>query len=167
MRISSMGAVLAACLLGPASVAAAADAAPDMQPFRALVGHWTCAGSFASTGKPLAARIVIEWDEPTRSILYRHDDLPPNGFHAFELWGSAKGGGYRASIADAYSGIRWLTSPGSEGGAVEWTRTDGGVPIEKFRYSDASPAGFRFEWFVFGKDGQPRLGDSLQCKPES
>jgi hypothetical protein len=157
-----VGALSIAAVLSPLPAAAGAD---DTGPFRALVGRWTCAGTFAANGRPIAATVSIAWDEATGSIIVRHDDLPPNGFHAVELWGKAKGGGFRASIADAYSGIRWLTSPGWAAGALEWTRSEAGVPVEKFRYSDVSPVGFEVEWFVFGKDGQPKLGDSLRCRP--
>jgi hypothetical protein len=144
----------------------AASATDDMSPFRALVGRWTCAGAFAANGRPIAANVSVVWDETTGSLLVRHDDLPPNGFHAVELWGKAKGGGFRASVADAYSGIRWLTSPGWTAGALEWTRSEADVPAEKFRYSDVSSSGFAVEWFVFDKLGQPKLGDSLQCSAQ-
>jgi len=140
-------------------------ASPDeATPFKALVGRWDCSGTFAQNGRPITATIVISWDDATASAFVRHDDLPPNGFHDVELWGTNKGGGFRSSIADAYSGVRWLTSPGWSSGALEWTRSEAGVPVEKFRYSDVSSAGFEIEWFVFGKDLQPKLGDSLRCR---
>jgi hypothetical protein len=157
--------VPALALLWAPALASAAPA-DDMAPFRVLVGPWTCAGTFASNGKPIAATVTVVWDEPTASIMVRHDDLAPNRFHALEVWGKAKDGGFRASIADAYSGVRWLTSPGWTGGALDWTRAEGGAPVERFRYSDVSAQGFEVEWFVFGKDGQPRLGDSLRCRPK-
>lgn len=158
---TSFWALSIAAILAPFTAFAGAD---DMGPFSALAGRWTCAGTFAANGRPIAASVSIAWDEPTGSMIVRHDDLPPNGFHTVELWGKAKGGGFRASIADAYSGVRWLTSSGWAAGALEWTRSEAGVPVEKFRYSDVSPAGFEVEWFVFGKDGQPKLGDSLRCR---
>jgi len=156
-----VGALSMAFVLSPLAAAASTD---DMGSFRPLAGGWKCAGSFAANGRPIEATVSVAWDAATESIFVRHDDLPPNGFHAVELWGKAHGGGYRASIADAYSGIRWLTSSGWAAGALEWTRMEAGIPVEKFRYSQVSATGFQLEWFVFDKDGQPKLGDSLQCR---
>ena len=134
----------------------------EAQPFQALVGKWTCAGTFASSGKPVASVIDIRLDAATGALVVHHDDLPPNGFHDMELWGPAKGGGFRATIADSYSGIRWLTSPGWRDGALEWTHSEAGAPVERFSYAFAGPGKFKLEWFLV-RDGQPTLGDSLLC----
>jgi hypothetical protein len=138
-----------------------ADAQPSMEPFRALLGTWQCSGSFAASGKPIAAHISVEEDRPTQSFIVRHDDLPPNAFHDLEVWGPA-GSAYRASIADQYSGIRWLTSAGWQAGVLDWTRQENGAPAERFRYSNATGQGFDLQWFVF-KNGEAHLGDSLSC----
>jgi hypothetical protein len=35
--------------------------------------------------------------------------------------------------------------------------------VERFRYQGVSDAGFALQWFVTGKDGVERLGDSIAC----
>jgi hypothetical protein len=148
-----------------AAVAAAVQTAPSapkaMDAFRPLLGQWRCAGTFAN-GKPIAAHLAITADTATGSLMVRHDDLPPNSYHSLELWGPAAEG-YRATIADSFDGVRWLTSSGWQDGALQWVRREDGHDKEIFRYDHLTAKGFAISWFVVRANGQPVLGDSVTC----
>jgi len=124
-RFAFRRAALAA--VGLAALGAGVRAQPQTAAvsLRVFEGRWACAGSFAASGKPVASIISAAWDTPTQALLLHQDDLPPNGFHALELWGGRGRTGFRASISDAYSGVRWLESPGWVDDRLTWTRMDG------------------------------------------
>lgn len=157
--------MLLAFLSAPAFAADPPPSGDPLASFRPLAGSWECHGRFARSGAPIGARLTIAIDEATQSLSLRHDDLPPNAYHAVELWGPASGGGYRAAIADMSSGVRWLTSPGWRDGTLEWERQEGGRPTERFRYTLAGGHGFRVEWFVVDPSGRAILGDGIDCAP--
>lgn len=151
-------------MMPAAAVAAAAPAvsrAEARDAFRPLIGQWRCSGSFAN-GKPIAAHLAITMDKATGSLMVRHDDLPPNGYHSVEIWGPAADG-YRATIADSDDGIRWLTSGGWQDGALQWVRREDGRDKEIFRYDQLTAKGFAISWFVVRANGQRVLGDSVTC----
>jgi hypothetical protein len=135
----------------------------EFAPFKPLVGQWECHGTFAGSGAPIGASLAITIDGKTGSLLLRHDDLPPNAYHAVELWGPAEGGGFRAVIADASSGMRWLTSPGWLDGVLQWERQEGSQPKERFRYTLVGAGRFKVEWFVIDATRRAILGDSIDC----
>jgi len=156
---------LLALISAPAIAAAAPPGGDSLAAFRPLVGQWECHGRFARSGAPIGARLTIAIDGATQSLSLRHDDLPPNAYHAVELWGAARGGGFRATIADASGGVRWLTSPGWRDGMLDWERREDGQPKERFRYTLAGDKGFTIEWFVVDAVRGPILGDSIDCAP--
>src|ERR1700748_3051490 len=106
-----------AIILVLAGLAGAAAAQPktDAASLKVFEGRWACTESSAASGKPIASTLTASWDAPTQALLVRQDDNPPNAFHALELWGANGAAGFRASISDAYSGVRWLESPGWSG----------------------------------------------------
>jgi hypothetical protein len=158
--------MLPACLAGPALAAGMPATNGDaLAAFRPLVGRWECHGTFARSGAPIGATLAIAIDETTRSLSVRHDDLPPNAYHALEFWSPAGGGGFRAAIVDASGGMRWLTSPGWRDGALEWERRDDGRPKERFRYTLGGDGRFTVAWFVVDAAGRATLGDSIDCAP--
>jgi hypothetical protein len=153
-------AVLALASLAGAAGAQAQTAAASLRVFE---GRWDCTGAFAS-GKPTAAILSASWDAPAQALVLRHDDKPPGGFHALELWGAHGAAGFRASISDAYSGIRWLDSPGWADDRLTWTRTEAGRPAEQFVFSRPRDGTFTVEWSPANKAGVLVPGDTLTCK---
>lgn len=130
--------------------------------FEYFGGHWDCAGHFAANGASIKSTIAFAWQESTQTLHVQHDDLAPNQYHAVELWGPAAKE-YRNTIGDAYSGIRWLTSPGWSGDSLAWTRLDKDKPAERFTDVRKSASQMTVEWFVAKPSGQFVLGDSLDC----
>jgi hypothetical protein len=146
-------------LAGPVAAQPATDAAS----LRAFEGHWACSGAFAN-GRPTAGTISASWDVPTQALIVHQDDRPPGGFHALELWGAHGQSGFRATISDAYSGIRWLDSSGWVDDRLTWTREEAGHLAERFVFTRPRGGGFTVEWSPVGKDGAFVFGDRLDCK---
>src|SRR5258708_506639 len=59
----------------------------ELEPLGYFAGHWTCKGVFPSTGKEIASDLVARVDLDGAWLVLRHDDAPPNRYHATELWG--------------------------------------------------------------------------------
>jgi len=133
--------------------------------FEYFSGHWDCAGHFAANRTVIKSTIAFVWQESTQTLHVQHDDLAPNQYHAIEMWGPSKATKeYRSAIGDAYSGIRWLTSPGWNGDSLSWTRSDkDNKPAERFTYVRKSASEMTVEWFVAKPGGEFVLGDSLHC----
>jgi hypothetical protein len=161
-----MQAVIPLAIAAAISFAPAARAQPSQGTalFDGLIGRWRCSGSFAGTGKEIAATLVVTRDDATDSLMLHHDDLPPNGYHALELWGPSKVEPYRATIADRFGGIRWFTSTGWADGALEWVRSENGQAKEIFRYSHLVSSGFDVDWYLVAPDGRRVLGDHVSCE---
>jgi hypothetical protein len=151
---------LALAALSGAAAAQPQTAAASLQAFE---GRWARAGSFAASGKPIASTITAAWDAPTQALVLHQDDLPPNRFHALEFWGANGPTGFRASISDAYSGVRWLDSPGWVDDRLTWTRMAGAAPAERFVFTRPRDGAFTVEWSPV-KNGGFVLGDSLTCR---
>ncbi len=138
---------------------------PDTQALQSLTGTWHCAGHFVSNGASISSTIAFEWNEAAHALLVHHDDTAPNSYHAIELWAASKEAGeYRNSIVDAYSGMRWFTSPGLAGTALSWTRMDQGQAKERFVYSRTGPASMTVDWLVAKDHVNLVLGDTLECQ---
>jgi hypothetical protein len=152
-------------ILALASLAGAARAQPqtDAASLRVFEGRWACAGTFAN-GKPTAASLSAAWDAPTAALVLHQDDRPPGAFHALELWGAHGASGFRATISDAYSGVRWLDSPGWADDRLTWTRTEAGRPAERFVFSRPREGTFTIEWSPANASGVLVPGDTLTCK---
>jgi hypothetical protein len=152
--------------LGLAVLSGAAGAQPQTAAasLQAFEGRWACAGSFAASGKPIASTITAAWDAPTQALVLHQDDVPPNRFHALELWGAFGATGFRVAIADNFGGVRWLDSPGWVDDRLTLTRMAGAQPAERFVFSRPRDAAFSIEWSPAAKTGGFGLGDSLTCR---
>lgn len=75
------------------ALAAQTLAAPDLKPEMASLayfqGAWSCEGAFSS-GEKISADLIFRSDLDGAWLLLRHDDRPPNVFHAVGLWGFDK-----------------------------------------------------------------------------
>ena len=85
-----------------------------------FIGTWSCQGVFPSSGKTIASTIRFAADGA--SLVKHHDDLPPNRYHAIELWGyGVTDRRFNAVIQDSFGGIRDFSSSGWKGNALVWT----------------------------------------------
>jgi hypothetical protein len=138
---------------------------PDPEQLNFFVGSWSCAGHFIDNGAEIKSTMTFVWDAETKTLTVHHDDLAPNRYHALELWGVANAAKeFRNSIGDAYSGIRWYTSPGFAGESLSWTRSENGAPLERFIYTRKNPAQMTVEWWIVRPAGSLALGDTLDCR---
>ena len=159
IRVLCLGFAAAAAMV----TAAAAEPGPA-QGLAGFAGAWRCEGRFISNGASIASTLTFDWSEAAQALVVRHDDRPPNAYHAVELWSFDKGGGLSATIADGFSGVRRLVSPGWEGDVLTWTRLQDGRPAERFAYRRQGPGKMLVEWSV-SRDGTTfRLGDTLNCE---
>lgn len=142
--------LLAVILCLPASVL---EAEPPAGAFAYFVGSWHCDGVFPASGKTLSSNIRFEFDEASGALLKHHDDVAPGMYHALEMWGPVRSGGFASTVFDPYSGVRQFNSQGSDGDAVVWTR-GGTVGGERFAYTRLTQEKMRIDWSV-SKDGAP------------
>jgi hypothetical protein len=143
--------------------------APDMVDF--LTGRWSCQGTFAS-GKAIAANMEFHEILNGAWLSASHDDVPPNAFHAMTLWGTPRGGGFVAHIADSGGGMRRLVSTeGWKDGKITIARDTTltspqftGRYAEHFVYARESATTFRMTYETqIGEGTAWRLGDTLLC----
>lgn len=164
MRARILGATVGLLLTGALG---AWGAEPAMQPLQFFVGSWNCAGHFIANGAAINSTVTFAYDAATATLSVHHDDLAPNKYHAVELWGPSKTGGYRNSLGDAYSGIRWFSSPGFVGDSLAWTRGDASeAPVERFIYLRKGTA-MTIEWWVAKPGAALVLGDTLDCRRDA
>jgi hypothetical protein len=140
----------------------AAAASPDG--LDVFVGAWSCAGHFTANNQPISAHLAISRDAATNALLVRHDDDPPFAYHALEMWTAMKSGGLRASIADAFTGMRWFAADGWNGSTLTWRRPAGGAVEEQFSYVVDPKGDLRVDWSTAGKDGTMVVGDTIACR---
>jgi hypothetical protein len=128
-----------------------------------FAGNWSCKGNFTANGAPIAADLSIQPDERSGALIVRHDDVPPNSYHALEIWTLNKTGmGARAAISDKYSGMRWFESPGWVGSTLTWTRLEDGIAAEQFAY-EFKGENLKVEWSI-ARNGNMTLGDTILCR---
>jgi len=100
-------------------------------------------------------------------LILRHDDRPPNIFHAIELWGfdeTAKT--YVAVIADSGGGFRLFTSPGWTGESFVWTGD--GLPsrqngTQRFTFEKKNAGEFVITYHVLQNEEWKPV-DTLACE---
>ena len=68
-----------------ASGSAPAALKKEIEPLAPFIGGWECSGSFAKSGKPISSALNISPALEGAWLIVRHDDHPPNQFHALEL----------------------------------------------------------------------------------
>lgn len=103
----------------PIAPAAHAQAASKDDPFEYFVGSWSCAGTFARSGAPVESDLHFEKALDGRWLLFRHDDRPPNTYHALAEW-RRDPRGWTATIQDSLGGLRLFHAQGWEGSRLVW-----------------------------------------------
>ena len=144
------------------AISAASAPGVDLAYFQ---GSWTCDGHFTPSMKPIASTMVFSVDGETGATIKHHADRPPGAYRAVETWAFTKAAkGLRATIADAYSGLRWYRSDGWEADALTWDRTSAmGEPREQFIYRRLQDGRMQVDWKI-ARAGEPLvLGDTLTC----
>jgi hypothetical protein len=131
-----------------------------------FTGTWGCKGSFPATGKTIESRITFTPDLDGAWLAVRHDDTPPNKFHALELWGwDAKKSELTATIFDNYGGARHFTSPGWQDQSLTWNAdvaSGATSPSERFVFRKDSASQFTVNWEV-NRDNAWKVGDTITC----
>jgi Protein of unknown function (DUF1579) len=144
----------------------------ELESLTPLIGKWACQGVFPSNGKHIESQITFTPDLEGAWLSMRHDDLPPNAFHAAEFWGfdsSAKQ--FVAFIYDNFGGSRKFTSSGwTDEGKLIWmgetSQTDPPT-TQRFVYKLDNPAQFVLNWEVRRGAADWAIGDTLTCKKGS
>jgi hypothetical protein len=111
---------------------------PEQQVLSPLVGKWNCSGRFARSGKPIESTISFTPILDGNWMLVQHDDLPPNKFHALELWRYDKDSKrFTATLFDNFAKQeRSFTSDDKGPEKLTWDRSmDGGVEQFVFELS--------------------------------
>jgi hypothetical protein len=155
--VMGASAVVLAISCGPAFATAPSDA------FSYFAGDWHCAGVFPSNGRTISSNLHFDWNADAAALVKRHDDEPPNGYHAVELWAAAKSGELRNTIADPFGGVRYYSSQGWSGDVLAWTNLAEASPKDRFIYTKLDAGTMRVDWAA-SKDGSTFVvGDTLTC----
>ena len=146
-----------------ADVAPATPAlAKEMSAFSPILGEWNCKGVFVSSGKEMASHISASPALDGAWIAVHHDDLPPNRFHALEMWGFDKQAGqFFEFIYDNFGAVRRFTSPGWSADKLIWTKDSQDRP-ERFIFKTKSALEMIVDWQV-KKEKDWVTGDTLTC----
>jgi len=150
----------ALAVAGSALVRGPAAPPPPSDELEYFVGDWSCAGSFA-TGRPIEARLHAERGAGGAWLVIRHDDLPPNGYHALAEWnhGSA---GWIGTWQDA-GGLRTFQSAGWQAGQLVWDGGRNGARDQRFLYQRRGDAELELGYETQGPAGWRRI-DTLTCR---
>jgi hypothetical protein len=140
----------------------------DIEILAGFEGKWACQGVFPSSGKRIESQIVFAPDLEGVWLSVRHDDLPPNRYHAFELWGfDAEAKQLVAFIYDNFGGARKFTSPGWAEEELIWTgesgRTDKAA-TQRFVFRRDNPGQFVMNYEVKKGNSDWTIGDTITCK---
>lgn len=126
-----------------------------------FIGTWSCQGVFPKSGKTIAS--TIRFTRDGASLVKHHDDVPPNAYHAIELWGfSTTDARFNAAIQDSFGGVRDFSSPGWSADSLVWTSAAQVNPPQQFAYTRKSDNVFQVDWRVL-KNGSYVVGDTLTC----
>jgi hypothetical protein len=134
--------------------------------FQYFSGTWGCQGSFPATGKTIASTLTFAPALDGAFLSLQHADLPPNKFHALEMWGwDAKTSTFTARIFDNYGGARHFTSTGWQDQSLTWNAdiaTGATAPAERFVFRKDSATQMTVNWEV-SRDSSWKIGDTLTC----
>jgi hypothetical protein len=134
--------------------------------FQYFSGTWGCQGSFPATGKTIASELTFAPALDGAFLSLQHDDLPPNKFHALEMWGwDAKNSTFSATIFDNSGGARHFTSSGWQDQSLTWNADIAPVataPAERFVFRKDSGTQMTVNWEV-NRDSSWKVGDTLTC----
>ena len=155
------------------SAAIAGDAPPPNTPeaatqlFSALSGRWSCSGAFAD-GRPLASEMTFTAQADGRSLLYHHEDRPPNNFLQDALWGPDTAN--RAIVSLAFAGNAKTLVP-QLFVSTSWTSTSVVFEAKALTSPPFAPNRFTYKledstlrmiWEV-QRQGSWSVGDQLKC----
>jgi hypothetical protein len=150
------------------AVASPNTLADELQPLAYFQGLWTCQGVFPSSGKPIASNLDFSSGLEGAWLAVQSDDVPPNRFHARELWGYDKNAKrFRNFIFDNFGGARLFTSPGWDGDKLVWTGdafASADAPAQRFIFQKSSPQEFAVSWEVRKPQADWAVGDRLTCR---
>lgn len=99
-------------------------------------------------------------------LMVRHDDRPPNTFHAVEFWGFDKTTGqFVAVVNDSFGGMRIFTSPGWQENRLTWTGDTLAPekPKQHFLFDKKRPREFVVTFELSREEGGWRPIDVLTC----
>jgi hypothetical protein len=140
----------------------------DLEPLGYFAGHWSCQGVFPSNGKQIASEIAFAPDLEGAWLAVKHDDLPPNRYHAFEMWGFDAGAKqFIAFIFDNFGGARKFTASGWSDNALIWNgETPNTTPavLERFVFRRIDSGQFVVNYEVKKASAGWVIGDTLTCK---
>jgi hypothetical protein len=140
----------------------------QVEPFSPFTGRWSCDGIFPKSGKHIASQIVVAPDLQGAWLTVRHDDMPPDQFHALELWGfDSAAKNFVAFIYDNFGGVRKFTSVGLAGDQLIWKgeSTKADPPItERFVFKLKDPSQLVVSYEVQRGSADWMIGDILTCK---
>jgi hypothetical protein len=141
----------------------------EIEPLTPFLGDWECNGTFAKSGKPISSGLKISSDLDGAWVIVHHDDLPPNQFHALEVWGFDKAAHqFENSVFDNFSGSRKFVSPGWNRTQFIWTRSEVApdAVTERFLF-DLLPSGkLQITWQVKKPKEDRIVGDTLVCRKQ-
>jgi len=143
---------------------------PEVESLAGFEGKWSCKGIFPSNGKSIESQIVFAGDLEGAWLAVRHDDLPPNRFHAAEYWGfDPAEKQFVAFVYDNFGGVRKFTSTGWADDKMIWlgeaTKTDPPA-VQRFVYKRDNPSQFVLNWEVKKGTADWVIGDTLTCKKQ-
>src|SRR5277367_1213224 len=141
---------------------------PEVEALASFEGKWSCKGVFTSNGKSIESQIVFAPDLEGAWLSVRHDDLPPNRFHAAEYWGfDPAEKQFTAFVFDNFGGVRKFSSPGWADDKLIWlgevSKTDPPA-VQRFVYKRDNPSQFVVNWEVKKGSADWAIGDTLTCK---
>jgi hypothetical protein len=140
----------------------------ELESLQGLAGVWHCQGVFPASGKKIESQIAFTPDLEGAWLVMRHDDMPPNLFHALEMWGFDKDAKqFVAFIYDNFGGVRKFTSAGWEEQKLIWMgETSAATPplTERFVFKRDSPEQLVVNWEVKKGTADWTVGDTLACK---
>lgn len=133
-----------------------------------FLGSWDCAGKFTRSGAAIEAHLEFEPILNRSFLLFRHDDKPPHGYHAWAEWGwDATGRQFVSTIQDSGGGSRVFISGGWQADRLVWEggslKGDGSFSNDQqFVFERVSPKQFRVSYAV-RKEGAWAPVDSSTC----
>jgi hypothetical protein len=137
----------------------------SLSPFE---GKWSCEGIFPKSGKHIASHIIFAPDLEGAWLTVRHDDMPPDRFHALELWGfDSTAKNFVAFIYDNFGGVRKFTSSGLANDQLIWKgeNTKADPPItERFVFNLKEASQFVVNYEIQRGTADWVVGDTLTCK---
>lgn len=139
------------------------DLAAPLQPLTFFIGKWNCEGKF-SNGTAISASVSFEPILNGNFLLFKHDDEPPFGYHAWAEWGwEATAKEFVSTIQDLTGGTRLFRSPGWKDQTLVWT--GGKLPDsadQKFVFERIEAGKFRVS-YSYKKNGSWAAVDSSVC----